>query len=53
MVPLGTAVLRLLVPSVVVGVIIECRSVAERVKFTHSVISATRALFSEDKGVEF
>ena len=53
MVPLGAGVLRLLVPSVAVGVIIKCHSVDDRVKFMHSVISSTRALFSEDKGVEF
>jgi len=45
--PLAAGVLRLLVPGVAVGVIIDCRWVAD------GVISATRELFSEDKGVEF
>jgi hypothetical protein len=46
-VPLGASVLRLLVPSVAVGVIIDRRCVGDW------VISATRELVSEDKGVEF
>jgi len=53
MVPLGAGVLRLLVPSVAVGVIIDSRCVADRVEVTRCVISATRELFSEDEGVEF
>jgi len=46
-VPLGAGVLRLLVPSVAVGVIIDRRCLADR------VISATRELFSAEEGVEF
>jgi hypothetical protein len=46
-VPLGAGVLRLLVPSVAVGVIIDRRCVGDW------VISAMRELVSEDKGVEF
>jgi len=46
-VPLGAGVLRLLVPSVAVGVIIDHHWVADR------VTSATRELFSEDEEVEF
>jgi len=46
-VPLGAGGLRLLVPGVAVGVIIDRHCVADR------VISATRELFSEDEGVEF
>jgi hypothetical protein len=53
MVPLGPGVLRLLVPGVAVGVIIDSRCVADRVEVTRCVISATRELFSEDEGVEF
>jgi len=52
-IPLGAGVLRLLVPGVAVGVIIDRRCVADRVEVTRSVISATRELFSEDEGVEF
>ena len=52
-VPQGAGVLRLLVPGVPVGVIIDHRCVADRVEVTHCVISATRELFSEDEGVEF
>jgi len=52
-IPLGVHVLRLLVPGVAVGVIIDRRCVADRVEVTHWVISATRELFSEDAGVEF
>jgi len=44
---LGAGGLRLLLPSVAVGVIIDCHCVADW------VISATRELFSEDEGVEF
>ena len=47
MVPLGTGVLRLLVPGVAVGVIIDRRCVAD------GMISAMRELFSQDEGVEF
>jgi len=46
-VPLGGGVLRLLVPAVAVGVIMDHHWVADR------VTSATRELFSEDEGVEF
>jgi hypothetical protein len=53
MVPLGAGVLRLLVPGVAVGVIIDSRCVADGVEVTRCVISATRELFSEDEGVEF
>jgi len=52
-IPLGAGVLRLLVPGVAVGVIIDRRCVADGVEVTRSVISATRELFSEDEGVEF
>ena len=52
-IPLGAGVLRLLVPGVAVGVIIDRRCVADGVEVTHSVISATRELFSEDERVEF
>jgi hypothetical protein len=51
-VPLAACVLRLLLPGVVVGVIIDRRCVADRVEVAHCVISATRELFSEDEGVE-
>jgi len=53
MVPLGAGVLRLLVPGVAVGVIIDSRCEADGVEVTRCVISATRELFSEDEGVEF
>jgi hypothetical protein len=52
-VPLGAGVLRLLVPGMAVGVIIDRRFVADGVEVTRSVISATRKLFSEAEGVEF
>jgi len=52
-VPPGGGVLPLLVPSVAVGVLIDCHRVADGVKVTHRVISAMRELFSEDEGVEF
>jgi hypothetical protein len=52
-IPLGAGMLRLLVPGVAVGVIIDCRCVADGVEVTRSVIYATRELFSEDEGVEF
>jgi len=52
-VPPGAAVLRLLVPSVAVGVFIDCRCVADGVEVTRWLISATRELFSEDERVEF
>jgi len=45
-VPLGAGVLRLHVPGVAGGVIIDRRCVAD------GVISATREWFSEDEGVE-
>jgi hypothetical protein len=50
---LGAGVLRLLVPGMSVGVIIDYRCVADGVEVTHSRISATRELFSTDEGVEF
>jgi len=53
MVRLGAGALRLLVPCIVVAVNIYCRCVADAVDVTHWVISATRALFSKDEGVEF
>jgi len=46
-VPLGAGVLRLLVPRVAVGVIIDCCCAADR------VISATRELLCDGEGVEF
>jgi len=46
-VPPGAGVLRLLVPGVAVGVIIDRRCVVD------GVISAKRELFREDEGVEF
>ena len=46
-VPLGAGVLRLLVPGVAVGVIVDSHCVAD------GVISETRELFSKDNGVEF
>jgi len=45
--PLGAGVLRLLVHGVAVGVIIDCCGAAK------GVISAMRAFFSEDEGVEY
>jgi len=51
LVPLGAGVLRLLVPGVVVGVMIESRCAADGVEVTHCVISAKRELFSEDERV--
>jgi len=53
MVPLGAGVLRLLVPGVAAGVIIDSLCVTDGVEVTRYVISATRKLFSEDEGVEF
>ena len=53
MIPLGAGVLELLVPGVAVGVIIDCRCVADGVEVTRLVISATRELFSKDEGMEF
>jgi len=46
-VPLGASLLRLLVPGVAVGVIMDRHCVAD------GVISATRELFSEDERVDF
>ena len=46
-VPRRAGVLRLLLPGVAVGVIIDRRCVAD------GVVSATRELFSEDEVVEF
>ena len=51
MVPLAAAVLRLLVPRMAVGVIIDSRCVADGVEVTRCVISAMREWFSEDEGV--
>ena len=53
MVPLGAGVLRLLLPGMVVGVMIDRRCVADGVEVTRCVISATRELFGKDEGVEF
>jgi hypothetical protein len=53
LVPLGAGVLRLLVPGMAVGVIIDCHCVADGVEVMLCVISATRELFSEDDGVKF
>jgi hypothetical protein len=53
MVLLRAGVLRLLVPGVAVGVIIDRGCVADGVEVTRCMISATRELFSEDEGVEF
>jgi hypothetical protein len=53
MVPLGAGVLRLLVPGVAVGLIIDSRCVADGVEVTRCMISATRELFSKDEEVEF
>jgi hypothetical protein len=52
MVPLGGGVLRLLVPAVAVGVIIDSCCVADSMQVTRCVISPTREFFSEDEGVE-
>ena len=52
-IPLGAGVLRLVVPGVAVGVIIDRRCVVDGVEVTRSVISATRELFSEDEEVDF
>ena len=49
---LGAGVLRLHVPGVAVGVIIERRCVADGVEVKQCVISGTSELFSEDEGVE-
>jgi hypothetical protein len=53
MVLLEAGVLRLLGPEVAVGVNIDRRCVVDGVEVTHCVISATRELFSKDKGVQF
>jgi len=53
MVPQGAGVLRLPVPGVAVGVIIDSHCVADGVVVTCWVISATRELFSEDEGRNF
>jgi hypothetical protein len=53
MVLVGGGVLRLLVPSVAVGVMIDRRCEGNGVEVRHCVISGTRQLFSEDEGVEF
>jgi hypothetical protein len=52
-VPSGAGVLRLLVSGMVVGVVIDRRSVADGVTPRHLVISARPELFSEDEGLEF
>jgi len=51
-VPPGAGMLRLLVPGVAIGVLIESHCVLHAVEVTCSVISATHELFSEDEGVE-
>ena len=52
-IPLGAGVLRLIVSGVAVGVIIHRSCVVDGAEVTHSVLSATRELFSEDEAVEF
>jgi len=52
-VPPGACVVRLLVPSVAVGVFIDRYCVVHRVEVMRRVISAMRELFSKDEGVEF
>jgi hypothetical protein len=52
-IPLGASVLRLLVPSVAVGEIVDRGCVADGVEVTHCVIYATRELSGEDEGGEF
>jgi hypothetical protein len=52
-VPPCAGVLQRLVTSVVFGIFIDCRCVADGVGVTRLVVSATRALFSEDEGMEF
>jgi hypothetical protein len=52
MVQLGAGLLRLLVPGVAVGVIIDRHCVPDVGKASHCAISSTRELFSEDEGVE-
>jgi hypothetical protein len=49
----GAGVLRLIVPGMVVGVIIERRCVPDGVEVTRSVISATPEFSSKTEGVEF
>jgi hypothetical protein len=46
----GAGVLRLLIPGIAVGVIIDCRCVADGVTVT---LPATPEMLSEDEGVEF
>jgi hypothetical protein len=53
MFPLGTSVLRLLVPGVAVGVYIDRHSRADGVEVMCKVISRMPELFSEDERVEF
>ena len=50
--PQRGGVLRLLVPSMAVGVISHCLCVADRVEVAHWVISEKWELFSEDKRLE-
>jgi len=52
-VPLGADMLPPIVPGMVVGVFIDCSSIADGVEVTGWVISATRELFSEDEVMEF
>jgi hypothetical protein len=52
MVPLGAGVLRLHVPGMAVGVIIDRLCVADGVEVMRCVISAMGELFSKDEGVE-
>jgi hypothetical protein len=51
-VPLSASVLPLLVPGVGVVVFIHRRCISDGLEVTHSVISATRELFSTAKGLE-
>jgi hypothetical protein len=53
MVPLGAGVLRLLLPGMAVGVMVDRRCVADVLAVTHGVIPAMRELFSKDEGMEF
>jgi hypothetical protein len=53
MVPLGAGVLRLLLPGMAVGVMVDRRCVADVLAITHGVIPAMRELFNKDEGMEF
>jgi hypothetical protein len=52
-VPPGARMLRLLVPGMVVGVLIDRRCVADGVTVPNLVIFATQESFSEAEGLEF